>query len=436
MAYFLKNQNEDQNQQSGNQNQMSGGNIYSTSGSEVSSSTPTSTSSNSSNSSQSNESGNWVNLNKYLDANQGKVGGYVDNLVKPYTDSASQFRNDLNTASQNQSQNIKDNTLSQNKVTDIVTRYGKDGNSITDDEYKRVSDAVQGNFNVNPFDQNENYTQLSGTITNLNQVGNNLGNQNYLKSLMGNQVSSGGKDLNAFLVGGTQTGKEKINDYSNQFSNLKSYLDQETENLNNLRNNAIQQNKDLATQTIQDLRGKDTVGSSYLNEIKNRGNKEGANDNTASSYYSSERYRVKNPTTGQMETAHLSLPTIYRSQQENAQDYLNRENKEYYDRLDSLLSGSGRLDSKIDNSVTYMGDDAWNLANNRANEVRSFLTLDPTEIDKLPASQQAAVNMMIVGLSQASSPQLKEKVSNVYSDYLNGKINSWDEIYYRLIGRD
>lgn len=430
MAYFLKNQNEDQNQQSGNQTQMSGGNIYSTSGSEVSSSTPTSTSSNSSsNSSQSNESGNWVNLNKYLDANQGKVGGYVDQLVKPYSDSATQFNQNMETAKQNQSQAIQNNTVSNDKITDIVKRYANNGSSITDDEYKTVSDAVQGNFKVNPFEQSDDYKQLNGTARDLGQVGKSLENKNYQESLMGNDVSSGGKNLNSFLIRGTQAGRDKISDYSTQFSKLNSLLDAQTQDLNNQRDTAIKQNQDTASSIIEAQKGQDIVGPKFIKENQQYYNSGAYKD------YTPTKYNANGWLSRDGGNITFDLPTVYRATGPS-DGVIKNEYNEYTDRLNSLLTGEGRQDSKLDDFYSYMSNSDWQQANNRANELKNYLTLTPSEVDQLPVVQRLVIEDLIWGLSStASSPQLREKAREAYLGYLEGRYNTWSDLYKVLNAR-
>lgn len=420
MAYFLKNNNEDQNQ-SGNQNQMSGGNIYSTSGSEVS--TPTSTSSNSSsNSSQSNESGNWINLNKYLDANQGKVSSYVDNLVKPYSDSASQFKNDKESSANSYSQNIKNNQLQANKATDIVQRYANDGTSITDDEYKLVSNAVTGNFGVNPYQQTEEYTKLSNTASELGDIGEKLKNKSFQENLMGNNVSSGGKKLNSFLISGTQAGNDKISDYSNSFSELASLLDSQTRDLNKQRNSAIEQNRNTATGIIEAQKANTSpVYNHYSAELDKRYDYNDKRPKNTNTRYYTNMYVNDVP---------LDVPVVSRFNWTG--NTYETEEKEYFDRLNSLLSGSGRQDTKFDDYYTQMSDQDFDRAYTRSKEIQNMLQLPYEKVDSLPYRDRMIIEKFANSFAPWATPVDKQRGSEVYLAYLNGQLNSMDEIYQAL----
>lgn len=256
MAYFLKNQNEDENQQYGNQNQMSGGNIYSTSGSEVSStsgSAPTSNSNNSSNT-KSNESGNWVNLNKYLDANQGKVSGYVDNLANPYTSQVDSYKSSLDSNKNKYMQDVNNQTankLNTNESKGVVSNYLLNSNSVDDSSWSKVQDTLKGYTGPSQYSltgDEYNYSKDRKTADDFNDFGSNFSNQDYRMSLMGNDISSGGKKLNNFLLG-TSDAKNKIADYSTQFKDLAALLDQNSQDMDSAYNNAV----GVANQSKEDL---------------------------------------------------------------------------------------------------------------------------------------------------------------------------------------
>lgn len=420
MAYFLKNQNEDQNQQSGNQNQMSGGNIYSTSGSEVSSSTPTSTSSNnSSNSSQSNESGNWVNLNKYLDANQGKVGGYVDQLVKPYSDSATQFKNDFDISKQSYTQQVEDNTLSKDQASNIIKNYRLDGSSITDDEYNKVSKPLRGQFGVGDYEQTSDYDDLKKQATKLGEFGSNLLGTTYQQSLMGNNVSSGGKALNSFLLRGTEQGRNAINNKSNEFSALADFLDGQSKELTNLKNDAQEVTSNNVNEAFTEAKdgGKliyDTFNDQTTDLLNSYGiyPKHGVNSRGLYVDYvpkTNDKITLADGTV-------LSLPSLSRAEKNRdaiEQAYLD-------ERLNSLESGTGRLDSKIDNMYTF-DDDSWNGVMDRSKEIENII-VNPTSQSEREIASILRKNLQPGGLWSAK----QSAVQKLYANYLRGAYNSYD----------
>lgn len=419
MAYFLKNNNEDQNQ-SGNQNQMSGGNIYSTSGSEVS--TPTSTSSNSSsNSSQSNESGNWINLNKYLDANQGKVSSYVDNLVKPYSDSASQFKNDAEDSKQSYIKQVNDNTVSKDQANTIISNYRKDGSSITDADYYKVSNPIRGTFGVSQYEETEDYKNLNNKADELGQVGQNLGNENYLKSLMGNSVSSGGKNFNSFLIRGNQPGKDKITDYSNQFSELASFLDNQSSELNDARNKGMEESITNAQEAYNNAKGDGGKGiySAYNEELSNVLRAYGYNPRSVNSRAS---YTDKLPSTKRLTTSDGTVLTLSPKNRGTTNQEAMRAGYSDTSRLDSLETGKGRLDTKLGSMFKYT-EDEWNNVVRRNDNLQRMITSPKDETE-------SAITSIIVGaLSPAKNEYgLKSRpdtirevnVAKVVSNYLDG----------------
>ena len=242
MAYFLKNNNEDQNQ-SGNQNQMSGGNIYSTSGSEVS--TPTSTSSNSSsNTSQSNESGNWMNLNKYLDANQGKVAGYVDSLASPYTSRVDDYTKSVESNKQqyiNDVSNQNSAKFDSNKSKSVLGNYINNSDSVSTNDWKALQDTLKGYTGANQYSltgDQYGYSTDKKTADDFGNFGSNFENQDYRMSLMDKNVSSGGKKLNNFLLG-TQDAQQQISDYASKFRDLSDLLDKNEAEMNTAYTNAV-----------------------------------------------------------------------------------------------------------------------------------------------------------------------------------------------------
>ena len=233
MAYFLK-QNEDQNNQN-QQTQNVGGNIYSTSGGEVSSQLDNTTS----NSSSSNSSGNWVNLNSYLDANQNKAGKYVSSLVNPYTQQQPEYESKLNESKANYEKAIQTNTLNKNEGQKVANSYYANSNSISQNDWDRAIETEQG-YAGKPGQYEDTgddygYYGLNKQANQFKEVGDNLNNDIYLQSLMNKNLSQGGKTLNSFLVSGTDSGRNAVSDYKQTFIDLWNLLENQKTDLNNQR---------------------------------------------------------------------------------------------------------------------------------------------------------------------------------------------------------
>lgn len=379
MAYFLKNQNEDQNQQSGNQNQMSGGNIYSTSGSEVSSSIPTSNSS--SNSSQSNESGNWVNLNKYLDANQNKVGGYVDQLVNPYTSKESGYREGLNIGKTNYSNSIMSDTAyntDSSKSGAIAKNYLQGSKGVSDDDKNTFYQTIlgyQGDDEYQNTGDTYGYTTSKNQADEFSNVGSNIGNSNYQKSLMGNGVSTGGKNLNSFLIGGTQAGRDSVTNYANKFADLAALLDSQTSELNDLRSGIVDtttRNSELARQEAENAR------NNALKQIETSKNK-ALKDNDSitvgvnkSSYTESPNIKLGDEWwSGNMPSADIKVnPRLLNTGKVSS--FADREAQEVEQRYQDLLGNTRTADSTLDlNMNTLIDQDLHNRQLEAVNNVLS-----------------------------------------------------------------
>jgi len=238
MAYFLK-QNEDQNNQN-QQPQNVGGNIYSTSGSEVNSQVENnSNSSNSSNSNNSNSSGNWVNLNSYLEANQNKAGKYVSNLMNPYSQQQPGYETKLNESKDNYSNAIKTNSLNTQEGQKVANSYYADSNSISQNDWNRARETEQG-YSGKPNEyQNTGddygYSGLKKQADQFKEISDNLNNDVYLQSLMDKNLSQGGKTLNSFLMGATNTGRNALSNYKQTFGDLWNLLENSTNDLNKQR---------------------------------------------------------------------------------------------------------------------------------------------------------------------------------------------------------
>lgn len=240
MAYFQQYNNEDKENQVINNN--TGGNTYSTSTSEVSS---TVESNNENNKKSDTGSGNFVNLNKYLDANQGKMGSYANSFVEGDLNKGKDYQENIQNAQEKYLSSIKGdaaynyNSGSDNKILD---NYLKNSSSVKDTDKQRAMDILKGyqgtDYWSNTGDKFD-YNNLKKDSDNFNTLSGNITNKDYLKSQMGNNLSSGSKSLNSFLLGASDNSRNVLNNASNQFSELASLLDSTSGNLNTQRDSVV-----------------------------------------------------------------------------------------------------------------------------------------------------------------------------------------------------
>lgn len=240
MAYFQKNNNEDKQNQDVSSGNV-GGNTYSTSSSEVSS---TVESNNENNKKSDTGSGNFVNLNKYLDANQGKTEGYANTFVQDDLNKGKDYQGNIQNAQDRYLSSIKsDNAYTYNSVDNkILNDYLKNSSSVKNADKQRAMNILKGYQGVsnwsNTGDQFD-YNNLKKDSDNFNTLSGNIIDQDYLKTQMSNDLSSGGKSLDSFLLGASDNSRNVLNDASSQFSELASLLDSTSSNLDKERTNVV-----------------------------------------------------------------------------------------------------------------------------------------------------------------------------------------------------
>lgn len=386
MAYFLK-QNEDQNNQN-QQTQNVGGNIYSTSGGEVSSQIDNnSNSNNSSNSNSSNSSGNWVNLNSYLDANQNKAGRYANTFVESDLNKGQDYKNNLQNAQNQYLSSIKSDTAYNysNNDNNLLDRYLQNSSSLSSAEKNRAMNILKG-YQGDDYFQNTGdkygYNELKKGSDDFNTLSKNILNENYLKSQMGNNVSTGGKNLNSFVLGGSNDSRNVLNNASNQFSEISSLLDSTNSNLNKERNNVV--NKATENQKAYDKARQDKtkqlenlLRSNYQNAL-NQYNAEQEylknNPLVANNPYSTETINDKNQAAANGWVAGTEIYKVRDPLTSQASGQLNRELQELSNRSNSLLgnvalNGNSSLDSTFKMQSDYRDPTAIERQNqlNRAN---------------------------------------------------------------------
>lgn len=423
MAYFLK-QNEDNNQNNQNQQpQNVGGNIYSTSGGEVSSQIENnSNSSNSSNSNSSSSSGNWVNLNSYLDANQNKAGRYANTFVESDLNKGQDYKNNLQNAQDQYLSSIKsDNAYTYNgNDNNILNKYLKDSSSVSQNEKDRTVGIIKG-YQGDDYFQNTGdkygYNDLKKNSDDFNNLSKNILNENYLKSQMGNNVSTGGKNLNSFILGGSNDSRNVLNNASNQFSELSSLLDSANNTLNNERDNVVNTaNKN----------------SSDFNKVLN--NKKSEIENSLRSIYNDSK-NINDRVLAQKSNPKslLDLPTgsstkegyynYYKDLSREATNNLNKELQELNNRYNYLLGLSPlNNDSRVDYNLNSYEWLAPNEAQKQEQDFRSkvfdTLLLDRTLTPAVPPEALAALKRAYM-VDDINADELKSILYDYKKKYYN-----------------
>ena len=267
MAYFQKNNNEDKQNQDVSSGNV-GGNTYSTSSSEVSS---TVESNNENNKKSDTGSGNFVNLNKYLDANQGQMGSYANSCVEEDLNKGKDYQGNIKNAQNKYLSSIKSDTAYNYKDSDnkLLDNYLRNSASVKDPDKQRAMNILKGYQGVsnwsNTGDQFD-YNNLKKDSENFNTLSGNITDQDYLKTKMNNDLSSGGKSLDSFLLESSDNSKNVLNNASNKFSELASLLDSTSKNLDQERTNVV--NKATQNQKAYDKLRQDKT-KALENQLKN-----------------------------------------------------------------------------------------------------------------------------------------------------------------------
>ena len=369
MAYFQKNNNnEDQNQ---NQNTTSntGGNTYSVSSSEVSSTVDN----NENNKKSDTGSGNFVNLTKYLDSNQGKMGNYANTFVQDDLNKGQDYRGNIQNSQENYISSINsDSAASYNKDSDnkILENYLKDSSSVKDSDKQRATNILKGYQGADYFENTGDefgYNTLKKDSDNFNTLSGNITNQDYLKTQMSNDLSSGGKNLDSFLLGANKDSSKVLNDASKEFSDLASLLDATTTNLNQQRDTVV--NKATENQKAFDKARQDKV-TELGNQLRAKYN------NGESKYKSSQAYRQDYDNIWALPygSSGDGYAYYYQDNSNNAKSQLDRELAELNNRSNSL-SGSEQLNgnSKLDSDFNFYN---WVAPTEQQKQIQSTLAKD------------------------------------------------------------
>lgn len=268
MAYFQK-RNEEENNQNNNQN----GGSFQTSSSEVGTNTSLMNDNSNRQNNISNQSGNWVNLNDYIKANEGKSGRYASNLVSNDLNKGDQHKTDVENQKTNFGNAVRQDTAynyGSDQSNKTAKNYYTNSSSVSDDELSTFSKASKGYQGQGEFKTYDGYDSLKDTSDYFSELKGGILDPTYrANNKMNANLNQGGKILNNLTLN-SNTAQETLKDASNQFSTLSSLLAGVEEEANkdragvvekananaNALKNAITTNKALAQKQLDDSKKK------------------------------------------------------------------------------------------------------------------------------------------------------------------------------------
>ena len=269
MAFFQKRNEEENNNQNNNQN----GGSFQTSSSEVGTNTSLMNDNSNRQNNISNQSGNWVNLNDYIKANEGKSGRYASNLVSDDLNKGDQHKTDVENQKTNFGNAIRQDTAynyGSDKSSKTAKNYYNNSSSVSDDELSTFSKASKGYQGQGEFNTYDGYDSLKDTSDYFSELKGGILDPTYrANNKMNANLNQGGKILNNLTLN-SNTAQETLKDASNQFSTLSSLLAGVEEEANkdragvvekananaNALKNAITTNKALAQKQLDDSKKK------------------------------------------------------------------------------------------------------------------------------------------------------------------------------------
>jgi hypothetical protein len=223
------------------------------------------------------------------------------------------------------------------------------------------------------------------------------------------------------LIRGNQPGKDKITDYSNQFSELASFLDNQSSELNDARNKGMEESITNAQEAYNNAKGDGGKGiySAYNEELSNVLRAYGYNPRSVNSRAS---YTDKLPSTKRLTTSDGTVLTLSPKNRGTTNQEAMRAGYSDTSRLDSLETGKGRLDTKLGSMFKY-SDDEWNNVVRRNDNIQRMITSPANETE-------ASITSIIVdalspakneyGLKSQADTIREVNVAKVVSNYLDG----------------
>ena len=392
MAYFRRNYNQDENQ---NTTGTTGGNVYSTSSSEVSS-----TVDNTDNNKKSNTSGSgFVNLNKYLDANQGKVGTYASSFVNDDLRKGNQYKSDVNNAIDSYVSSVKsspaytyNDSTSSYSDTNLLKNYIHDSESLNQAEKNRITNVLKGYQGDDEFQNTGNkygYNTLKKTSDEFEQLSNDIDKPEYLKTKMSNDLSTGGKNLDSFLLQADSDSRRVLDNAKRSFSDISKLLGTATTKANTTRNSVMEQsNKNAADFNEMRKALKESEEQTLRNAYNN------AQTKTKQSQISGEgsvnKQLVLPNTNKKITVSIMNSPYVY--DETKANSMLNNELAELEARYTALDNGVLDNNSRTDTNFNFGG---WGSSVDNRSQVNAQIQ----RANQIIPSLEAAYSETVGGVS-------------------------------------
>lgn len=435
----LKKNIEDQNQ-----GQMTGGNIYSTSGSEVdttqsgnNSSFPTNTTNK-----DSNTSGNWVNLGAYLDANSRKSGDYANRLVQNKLNTQDDYKTGLNDAVTNYGNTIKQDTAYQtgsDASKNIITKGAKNLSNLSSADQQILGNTLkgyQGQGQIESTGDEYGLFNLRNQSEGYNKFAEGLLDNDYRSSLMNPTMSSGARKLNSFLLG-SKDAQQEFQNSSNAFKDLASLYGSSIGDADSIYNDVLRQ------ATLNQQSANSNLDTSYK-ELENWLNQQYNSQLDSANKQKAKAGSVSN-STKTMKTNTLGTPQLeltvnplyqWNTNEKQAQDMLRTEKDELKDRINYLRSlgdpsvvkqaPTSQLDSNFNfGSLTENYDvpsEAVRLVSGILGDIRSELT---DEIKKegysLASNDPQEYARRTFSNIVANDPEVKRLAQEYVNAYVRGQ---------------
>lgn len=358
MAYFQK-RNEEENNQNNNQN----GGSFQTSSSEVGTNTSLMNDNSNRQNNISNQSGNWVNLNDYIKANEGKSGRYASNLVSDDLNKGDQHKTDVENQKTNFGNAVRQDTAytyGSDKSSKTANSYYNDSSSVSDEDlttYAKASKGYQGQGEFNTYDgydslkdTSDYFSELTGGILDPTYRANNKMNAN---------LNQGGKILNNLTLN-SNTAQNTLKDATNQFSLISGVLAGAEEEANkdragvvdiaNANAKALKENQTKAeTEAMAKLKASKDAADKSRQAKQNKASQ--VNTYTPSQVTLTVSGNAASPDVRTIDLGSFTgkdTSTFFNDGGSQIQDTYTQEENELKQRGSDLLSGNRTSNSKLD----------------------------------------------------------------------------------------
>lgn len=436
MAYFQKREEENNNNQNTNQT----GSGYQTSSSEVG--TNTSLMNDNANSNRqnniSNQSGNWVNLNDYIKANEGKSGKYASTLVDEKVQQSNNLKNDTDTAFKSYEEQIKTNkaySTDPNKSNSVISSYMVNSGKVSDDDYGIVGGVLAGSEGINDFKSSKGYSDVKNQANDINTFSGKLDSGNGRMSLMNPNLNQGAKLLNNLLLTSSDA-QNVFNNAKSSFKDMEDYLNSKENQANALQADVSQKADTNAQQTKSQI---ESISKQQKDAIEKRYNEEKAKaeqiKNDKNQYIEYYTYPYTNR---KGETFYVRIPVRKNWNPTETNAATNKENelKEVDRRVEDLLTGnrSGATTFDLDNmsfgNYTSKSDAEKVRAGQRIQNALNNMFINTGDMSGIVGGMLAVANTGDMLRTLDPNASLDNEFNSLSMDvldaYLNNKINDND----------